>query len=148
MATQVVRAGWQGLMREVLSLRLYKWGQGLTIRGLTFLGLTALVFWGAERWYGRLVAAPPVVRLLVPGVFLFVGLWLSFRLVNYPPLADFLIDTEWEMRKVTWPTWQQLRRATYIVITITLILTVFLYLVDLVWTTVLRAIGVLWVPPA
>ena len=43
--------------------------------------------------------------------------WLIFRLVQYPPFADFLIATEAEMNKVSWTSRDDLNRATTVVLT-------------------------------
>ena len=37
-------------------------------------------------------------------MLLAAGLWASYRLVNVPAVADFLIAVEAEMNKVSWPT--------------------------------------------
>ncbi len=148
MATKAAAGAFRkgSLLEAFLSFEVYKRTQGLTIRALTFLGLMVFVLWGAQLLYARLITAPYGVRVGVPMALVVVSAWVAFRLVNYPPFADFLIDTEWEMRKVTWPTWSQLRRATAVVIAVTLLMAGFLYLVDLVWMGILRLIGVLWVP--
>ncbi len=148
MATKAAAGAWRkgSLLEALLSVEIYKRTQGLTIRVLTFLGIMIFVVWGAQELYARLITAPYAVRVGVPMALVVASGWIAFRLVNYPPFADFLIDTEWEMRKVTWPTWSQLKRATAVVITVTLLMAGFLYLVDLVWMGILRLIGVLWVP--
>ena len=70
-------------------------------------------------------------------------LWIGWRLVNYPPFADFLIATEAEMNKVSWTTRKRLVQDTLIVLTTMLLLTVFLFVVDVVWFKVLSNP---WVP--
>ncbi len=134
------------LWATLLSVSLYKRSAGTTLRSLTFLGLMVFVLWGAAVLHDRLIVASYGVRVGIPTALVVVGVWLAFRLVNYPPFADFLAETEWEMRKVTWPTWSQLKRATAVVITVTLLMAAYLYTVDFVWMGILRMIGVLWVP--
>ena len=48
-------------------------------------------------------AASDAIRFGTAFAVLAVGLWFSFRLVNMPPFADFLIAVEAEMNKVSWP---------------------------------------------
>jgi preprotein translocase SecE subunit len=72
-------------------------------------------------------------------------LWLAYRIVHYPAFADFLIATEAELNKVSWTTRKRLVQDTIVVLTTMLFLTLFLFVVDLVWFKLLSApwIGVL-----
>jgi preprotein translocase SecE subunit len=80
----------------------------------------------------------PLLVLVVLG-------WLSWRVVNWPVFADFLIATEAEMNKVSWTTRQRLFQDTVVVLVTVFLLTVFLFVVDLFWVKILsnRWIGVL-----
>ena len=69
--------------------------------------------------------------------------WTIWRLVQYPPFADFLIATEAEMNKVSWTSRDDLYRATIVVLAMVLFLALYLFGVDYVWSTLLKAIGVL-----
>ena len=46
-------------------------------------------------------------------------------------VQQFGIDVKYEMSKVSWPDWDSLRGSTYVVLVLSLILTVFLFIVDL-----------------
>jgi preprotein translocase SecE subunit len=72
-------------------------------------------------------------------------LWFAWRAVNYPTFADFLIATEAEINKVSWTSRKALIRDTIVVLTTLILLTFFLFVVDLFWNAVLssRFIGVL-----
>jgi len=50
---------------------------------------------------------------------------------------NFLDDVQFEMKKVSWPTFDELRGAVYVVLTLSLLLAVFLFVVDLVLNRVL-----------
>ena len=76
------------------------------------------------------------------GVGLVLG-WFIFRLVQYPPFAEFLIATEAEMNKVSWTSRDDLNRATTVVLTTVVLMAVFLFGVDWLWSILLRMIGVL-----
>ena len=52
----------------------------------------------------------------------------------------FLEDVQFEMKKVSWPTFDELRGAVYVVLTLSLMLAVFLFIVDLLLN---RAMSVL-----
>ena len=43
----------------------------------------------------------------------------------------FLEDVQFEMKKVSWPTFDELRGAVYVVLTLSLMFAVFLFIVDL-----------------
>src|SRR5262249_16330336 len=65
------------------------------------------------------------------------GLWLAWRVVNYPVFADFLIATEAEMNKVSWTTRRRLVQDTIVVLTTVFFLTIFLFIVDVLWFKIL-----------
>ena len=50
------------------------------------------------------------------GCSCWLGLWASYRVVNLPAFADFLIAVEAEMNKVSWPTRPELFRASMVVL--------------------------------
>jgi|TARA_B110001454_G_C12672861_1_gene414510 preprotein translocase subunit SecE len=52
----------------------------------------------------------------------------------------FLEDVQFEMKKVSWPTFDELRGAVYVVLTLSLMFAVFLFIVDLLLN---RAMSVL-----
>jgi preprotein translocase SecE subunit len=79
----------------------------------------------------------PDVKFTVPLLIAAAGLWLAFRVVHLPVFADFLIATEAELNKVSWPTRRSVVQDTVVVLTTVLLLTVFLFLVDLGWGALL-----------
>ncbi|MFO0814337.1 MAG: preprotein translocase subunit SecE [Gemmatales bacterium] len=81
--------------------------------------------------------------ITIPLLLLGVAIWFAYRLVNHPPMAEFLINTEAEMAKVTWTSRKRLIRDTGVVLLCVLFFAVFLYLLDIIWVLVLGAIGVL-----
>ena len=79
----------------------------------------------------------------MPAAFAVVLGWLIFRIVQFPPFAEFLIATEAEMNKVSWTTKDDLIRATTVVLMTVVLMAVFLFVVDRLWTFILQLIGVL-----
>jgi preprotein translocase subunit SecE len=75
-----------------------------------------------------------------------IGVWFSFRLVNVPRFADFLIAVEAEMNKVSWPTRPELFRSSVVVIVLLLLLTVVLFVYDIAWRFLFEALGILGSP--
>lgn len=82
-------------------------------------------------------------NLTIPILLLGLAVWFGYRLVNHPPMAEFLINTEAEMAKVTWTSRKRLIRDTGVVLMTVLFLAVFLYLLDIIWVLILTTIGVL-----
>lgn len=93
----------------------------------------------------RTLTLLPHVRYTLPLLLGALGLWLSWRLVNFPAFADFLIATEAELNKVSWTTRKRLIQDTIVVLTTVFLLTVFLFAVDILWGRLLswKPIGVL-----
>ena len=55
-------------------------------------------------------------------------------------IKKFLMDVQFEMNKVSWPNWDELRGSTYVVLTLSLIFTVFLFFVDFFLSKILSYI--------
>jgi preprotein translocase SecE subunit len=83
------------------------------------------------------------LRFLIPGVLLFGGLWMSYRVVNVPGCADFLIAVEAEMNKVSWPTRSELFRASMVVLIVIFSLAIVLSLYDFAWGVLFRWLHIL-----
>lgn len=146
------------LWRDLLRFSVYKRTQGKVARQVTFAALAITIATGVWRlaqllpaWLagsegmgfaagGAGSADLGVLRFLVPGLLLAAGLWVAFRLVNYPPFADFLIAVETEMTKVSWPTVDEVVRSSAVVIFMIFALAAILAAYDLFWWFVLRAI--------
>ena len=77
------------------------------------------------------------VHLVVPLILAVALFWLAWRMVNWPTFADFLIATEAEMNKVSWTTRKRLVQDTIVVLVTVFLLTVFLFVIDIVWIRVL-----------
>jgi preprotein translocase subunit SecE len=122
---------------------LFKPMQGWYARIYTAVGLSVIVVAGSWKIYEAVLDYSPLVRFSVPAVFLAVFGWVIFRIVHFPPFAEFLIATEAEMNKVSWTNKDDLYRATTVVLSTVLLMAVFLFLVDRLWTLALQLIGVL-----
>jgi preprotein translocase subunit SecE len=112
---------------------IYKSGQGKYVRWGTVASIAIVggggLWWLAER---TALAATENIALKV-GIlagWALLTVFLAFFLVNKPSLADFMIMTESEMRKVTWPSRRELIVSTKVVILLTVILGLILWLVD------------------
>jgi preprotein translocase subunit SecE len=122
---------------------LFKPMQGWYARLYTALGLGLIVAAGAWRVYEASLEYTPLWRVSLPAVFAVVLGWIIFRIVHFPPFAEFLIATEAEMNKVSWTNKDDLIRATTVVLMTVVLMALFLFVVDWLWTFILRVIGVL-----
>jgi preprotein translocase SecE subunit len=133
-----------------MSLEIYKKGQGTRARVIAYilLGLLVPVF-GAYACHaqfntvGRGVGLPvanavanlPMIgaltwmKLISLVVFL-GGLLILHLALNSPKLADLLIDTELEMRKVSWPSWAEVKTASVVVVVVTFAIGALLFAFD------------------
>lgn len=132
-------SNWWG---EFFQVGIYKRSQGRIARQVTWGALFVVIGLGAWRLHDFLIDYGPKVQLTVPTVVLVVGAWVSYRLVNMPAFADFLIAVEAEMNKVSWPTVGELWRSLLVVLFSIIFLVAVLYLFDSLWTLVLYLLGV------
>ena len=128
---------------ELFQSGLYKRNQGRVARQVTFAVVAVVVALGAWRMSVGWAGEAPGLRYGVPVAVLVVGLWLAYRLVNVSKLADFLIAVEGEMAKVSWPSRTELFRSTIVVILTILLLAAVLFMYDIIWQWLLKALGVL-----
>jgi len=118
----------------------YKRSQGKVARQLTFAALAAVVAVGA--WKINTMADSELGRYIVPLVVLTTGLWASWRIVNIPRFADFLISVEAEMNKVSWPARSEFMRASVVVIIVIFFLAGLLFVYDYILDQFLGLFGV------
>jgi preprotein translocase subunit SecE len=129
-----------GFWRDMFQIGLYKRNQGRIVRQLTFAALAIVIVLGA--WRIGTYGSTSLTRIGIPCIIGAIGLWLSFRLVNMPRFADFLIAVEAEMSKVSWPTRKELFRGSAVVIVTIVVLATVLVVFDLFWQTLLHVMGV------
>ena len=129
-------------VQELFRFDLYKRNQGKIARQVTFAALALII--GLAAWclndYYTGKGSSVVARYVVPLTLAVVGFWASFRIVQMPAFADFLISVEAEMNKVAWPTWRELVRSSIVVMMMIFILAVILFAYDLVWKFLLEKI--------
>ena len=128
---------------ELFQVDLYKPTMGKVVRQVVFF--TLLVIFIAAGWRLRTALG---MDHTTNGLTLFlgvsaVGAWISYRLVNYPRLADFLISVEGEMAKISWPTTTELVRSAIVVIVVMVILAVLLWLFDTIWFQLFTWLGII-----
>lgn len=132
-------------LRELFSVGVYKRSQGRIARQVTFAGVVVLIALGAWSLQAFLTdrVAMPGTRYGIALAVLLVGMWLTFRVLNLPRFADFLIAVEAEMNKVSWPSRLELIRSSIVVIVTIFGLAAILFFYDFIWQVLLSWLGVL-----
>jgi preprotein translocase subunit SecE len=127
-------------------LEIYKPGQGTIVRWSTAAGAGILAFWFVATLgsYLALFGLGEWLRVFIPVLVLVgLGIWI-FRMVGQSVrIADFLIATEAEMKKVNWSTRREVLGATKIVIIVILAMGTLLFFVDVFFMGFFEWIGVL-----
>jgi len=128
----------------------YKPELGRATRIGTFMGVGAMIAWGTVFLNSRLSVyqGDEAWRLLItPGIPILLAValgaaawWLTF--VNRPS-SDFMIATEGEMKKVSWSTRREIIGSTKVVILFTVLLALYLFVVDVAFQFLFTSIGVL-----
>jgi len=139
----------------------YKKGQGKWTRLGTAAGAVLLIFSTASfvyttipvQFFQNTPEKPDNAALgqqIALGLALFVMLGLSllaWRLMNKSPNAQFLVDTDGEMKKVNWSTRKELFGSTRVVILFMFVIAAFLFVVDIAFGYFFYLIDILYTPP-
>ncbi|MBI3725121.1 preprotein translocase subunit SecE [bacterium] len=133
-------------LQERRLFNFYRPEEGHRSRALLGLSLGTLLLFGAYSFYEWLPidwrTPLPKVGLLLGEEFAISGALVSsvilglaflagiYWLVNYPKFVDFLIETENEMKKVSWASRKQVMTESLVVIVTVIILMIYIFLVD------------------
>jgi preprotein translocase subunit SecE len=135
------------IVQELFSFGFYKRNQGRIARQATFFALLVIVAlgaWSLSRFLTGFIADDwpdwqrYTFQYFIPLGLLVLGGWASFRVVQIPSFADFLISVEGEMNKVSWPSRSELFRATLVVILVIFFLAALLFAYDYILQFLLR----------
>jgi len=55
-------------------------------------------------------------------------------------IKNFFSDVKFEMKKVSWPSWEELKGSTFVVISFSIIVSIFLFFIDRILATLLQVI--------
>lgn len=125
-------------------LEFYKKGQGSVSRLIGLLCLLSLLLWGGYTLWtelsGSTTLARPVLEvphvgnitwaLLIAVVVVLAGGYGVVWLMNRPRTVDLLIETEGEMKKVSWPSRSEAWNSSVIVVVTVLFLMALLFTYD------------------
>ncbi len=121
------------------------------LAGLTFFGCTAFYLipphtssWWGDLWkqevFGKVLSLKPI---LFPSAGIFTTVLLAaYLLANREKWADFLIETEGELKKVSWPPRKEYLGSSVVVVIVVVVISVFLHFVDAGLSWLMRTIGI------
>lgn len=132
---------------------MYKPGQGYWTRLGTALGAGAVILFIAYFVYQQIVVIPffasvpggesrTTRRFVATGLVVGLLALLVQWIMNGPKRAQFLIDTDSEMKKVNWSTWPELVGSTRVVIFFMLLTALFLFIFDTQFHAFFYGLGV------
>ena len=85
-----------------------------------------------------------VLRLTLAGIVVLAGAYLAYWFAGRrEKTVDFLIATDFEMKKVNWSTPREVMGSTWVVIAAAVLISASLFFFDFVFKTVFQSIGVL-----
>jgi len=133
----------------------YREDQGRHVRMAAFWSTAFFLIFGCRFLHDILIQTPvlrdplvatriPVVGVSLSPAFLITfllfggGMILIYRWQQRPKVADLLIDTEAELRKVTWPKGTEVWNASLVVIVSVVLLGLFLALADAILFRLMR----------
>ena len=129
---------------------IYKKGQGYWTRMMSAIAGGLIILMGAV-WLWETLAGVQVGSLqtvyLQAGmavIFIAVGGVLCYYFIGvHKRMADFLIATEGEMKKVNWSTRREIAGSTWVVIGFTFVVATIIALLDLAYSMIFQALKVL-----
>ena len=116
----------------------YKKGQGLYARVLTLIGALLVGALAAQQLYARLPQTAWWAYLASGLVFAAFAAPSFYFCLFHGKVGDYLIETQTELRKVSWSPWNEVVGATMVVIVTVAVMTVVLFGVDQLLVLVLR----------
>jgi preprotein translocase subunit SecE len=124
-------------------LKIYKRGQGKYTRLTSAFAIAIIAGLGCWQLYKKIDAASLGlsrqatlwVTTLVPACLFVILALLIFWLTNKPSVADFMIASESEMKKVSWSSKQEIAVSTIIVICVVIMMAILLGVTDISFRT-------------
>mgnify|MGYP001822474700 CR=1 FL=1 len=133
-----------------MALQVYKSGQGYWTRMMTAIAVMTFTLgfavWFNDKLLFKVISNEDNEMYWQAGIIAATAVGvgaLLWWLLNKPKIADFMIATENEMKKVNWPSRQAVIGLTWIVIVGTLMIAAILFVSDFGFTNLAKWIGIL-----
>lgn len=137
-------------------------GQGRWARLTAYVGFGVIAVFGAvalhqvpglgSKWFGsleglwtrRILGVEFTLRpVFFPAAGLFLFAMVACHLyLNRPKVGEFLIETQGEMKRVSWPTRREWVGSTIVVLVLVAVLSGFLYVADHYLSKLMQAVGI------
>ncbi len=100
--------------------------------------------WWQDLWkavlFGKSLSVKPI--LFPSAAILATVVLVSYLLLNRDKWAEFLIETEGELKKVSWPARKEYLGSSLVVVLVVAVISAFLHFVDLGLSEVMKRIGI------
>jgi preprotein translocase subunit SecE len=115
-------------------MHIYKPGQGKYTRLTSGISIAAVVAIGCWRLYERLAATDmnPWIMFMAPLIVFVAAGVAMYWVLNKPSVADFLIASEGELKKVNWSSRKEVAVSTFVVILVVVVMAALLGATDMV----------------
>ena len=132
--------------------RPYKPGQGFWTRLGTGLGAALIILFTIQFLFRRLPVWTPMDRsgwplYVILGILCLAMVGVAWWLINRPRNAEFLINTDVEMKKVNWTSRRELIGSTKVVVIFMFLIAATLFLYDIIFGYFFFFIDVLKIAP-
>ncbi len=133
-------------------LEFYKKGQGSISRLLALVSGGLLIIWGGYSLWVKLQGTSLIevfsfevphvgldinLTLIISVVVVLLGLFSLVWLLNRPRSVDMLVETESEMRKISWPSRQEAWNSSIVVVITVLVMMGLLFFYDVMLNALL-----------
>lgn len=140
-----------------MALTIYRPEEGTKVRGtmtffigaIVFYGIYSLYYWLAGGWWSQKIPGLEDAlgtefsldyRLLIVLPIFIAGVVGLYYLYNHKRWADFLVETEAEIKKVSWAGRRQVINESMVVVATVLVLSIYIFSVDFCVVTVQRRV--------
>jgi preprotein translocase SecE subunit len=161
-AAVFLAAAWLLLAKLGPKLGYAKPGQGRIARVAAYAGIALIALYGAlalhrqpgldSKWFADVKGLWTTNKLgvdftlrpiLFPAVGFFLAMMLAFHLfVNRPRAAEFLVETQGELKRVSWPTRREWIGSTLVVLVLVFLLSMYLFGVDYVLSPLMQKLRI------
>ncbi len=150
---------WVLLVKMKKAHELAKPGQGTWVRATGYITAVVLGAFGgvqlarlpsdAQGWWRELAHVTILGNDIIPRLSWFPGLAFGLLFVtayhlwaNQPKWSDFLIETQSELRKVSWPPTKEWVMSSAVVVVVVMLVSFFLFGVDRALSAILQKVGI------
>ncbi|MBQ1455011.1 MAG: preprotein translocase subunit SecE [Thermoguttaceae bacterium] len=128
-------------IKDLFKVAPYKPTLGKTARRATMLGMLVLLLAGVYVAYRGNIFGTPSVNGPVCFVLALLSAWFSYRLVQFPPFAEFLVSVEAEMRKVYWPSAKEVKSTSKVVLIFMFLFVALIFVYDTIFNLLITALN-------